>query len=165
MTPLQRIRYYTDNPEYQTKMYQLLARYQPIEREEISKLHQKYYACKLEDPDNILLDIKNGSPARYNLYTLIMAIEDYTHNALRRKRSKTSDEVDRSKTKRRIYKVQRQTYKDRIRALLTEIDMLRTKERLSWSEIAVYLQRAHRKYFAGKRLSASYLRRAYNDLI
>ena len=140
-------------------MYQLLARYQPIEREEISKLHQKYYACKLEDPDNILLDIKNGSPARYNLYTLIMAIEDYTHNALRRKRSKTS------KTKRRIYKVRRQTYKDRIRALLTEIDMLRTKERLSWSEIAVYLQRAHRKYFAGKRLSASYLRRAYNDLI
>ena len=175
MTTLQRIAYYiglkSDNEaavdEVRTKLLRTFARATPEEKLDISRCHQKYYSPDGSDPDrDALLMLRSEHKAKYNLATLMLAIEDQAQTAyLRRKVSQRNIEISRSKHRRRVFKVKKQTYKDRIRGLLTEIDVLRTQDKLSWNEIAVFLKRNHRKYFDGYQISGSYLRRAYNELM
>lgn len=175
MTTLQRIAYYLGRKEEdeaavdeaRAKLLRAFARASSTEKLEISRNHQAYYTPEGDDPDRaVLMKLRNERRAAWNLATLMLAIEDHVQTAyIRRKRSERNAEISRSKHRRRVYKVRKQTYKDRIRGLLTEINVLRTQEGLSWTEIALFLKRNHRKYFDGYQISASYLRRAYNELM
>lgn len=137
---------------------------------EIARLHQKIYGLNFTDVPHetilILKNMRNRNPVLWQHLSLLLAIEDYIIY-VRRKRGKTDKLIARIKEGQRRNKAARykkQTLSDRIRGLYSEIKTLRDRDKLSWTAVAKYLKQAHRKYFHGHNLSASYLRRAYNAL-
>lgn len=140
---------------------------------EIARLHQKNYGFTgnnftdvSQETLDVLKKIKYKNPVLWQHLSLLMAIEDYSEY-IKRKRGKTDKLISKIKEgqrKNKAARYKRQTLSDRIRGLYSEITTLRERDKLSWTGIAKYLKKAHRKYFKGHNLSPSYLRRTYNDL-
>lgn len=154
----------------------LIRRYARAPREgklEIARLHQQIYGFTGKNFENVshetgtaLKNWKIKNPALWQHISLLIAIEDYAEY-MRRKRGKTDKlvaQIKEGQRRNKARKYKKQTLSDRIRGMYAEIKTLRERDKLSWTGVAKYLKSAHRKYFRGHDLSASYLRRAYNAL-
>lgn len=150
-----------------TKLLKLLAALPMEERLNVMDRHRNYYVIGGLDEDgkNYIVQQRRDNPAQLDLDLLILALLDYQRDLRKSGRSSELITTIRNQSRRRrIERLRKDTFIVRLRGIFAEVTNLREKENLSWPQIAVYLRRAHRKYFGDKSINADYLRRAYNKL-
>lgn len=149
------------------KLLKLLAALPKDERLNVMDRHRNYYVIGGLDDDgkNYIVQQRRDNPAQLDLDLLILALLDYQRDLRKSGRSSELITTIRNQSRRRrIERLRKDTFIIRLRGIFAEVTNLREKENLSWPQIAVYLRRAHRKYFGDKVINADYLRRAYNKL-
>lgn len=149
------------------KLLKLLAALPMEERLNVMDRHRKYYVIGGldEDEKNYVVQQRRDNPAQLDLDLLILALLDYQRDLRKSGRSAGLITTIRNQSRRRrIERLRKDTFIIRLRGIYAEITNLREVENLSWPQIAVYLRRAHRKYFGDKQINPDYLRRAYNKL-
>lgn len=149
------------------KLLKLLAALPPEERLNVMDRHRRYHAVGGLDDDEkkYILQERRDNPAQLDLDLLILALLDYQRDLRKSGRSSELITTIRNQSRRRrIERLRKDTLIIRLRGIYAEVTNLRDTEHLSWPQIAVYLRRAHRKYFGGKSINPDYLRRAYNKL-
>lgn len=149
------------------KLLKLLAALPMEERLNVMDRHRKYYVIGGLDEDgkNYIVQQRRDNPAQLDLDLLILALLDYQRDLKKSGRSSELITTIRNQSRRRrIERLRKDTFIIRLRGIFAEVTNLREKENLSWPQIAVYLRRAHRKYFGDKQINPDYLRRAYNKL-
>lgn len=101
--------------------------------------------------------------AKYEYIILILAciyiseqhIQNQAKAKIKEERLKMRIDRQREKKKKTLYEI--------IRPLYAEITVYR-QDKATWNDIVVILRKAHRSMFRGHKLTASYLRRAYNQV-
>ena len=149
------------------KLLKLLAALPKNERLNVMDRHRNYYIIGGldEDSKNYIVQERRDNPAQLDLDLLILALLDYQRDLRKSGRSAELITTIRNQSRRRkIERLRKDTFIIRLRGIFAEITNLREVENLSWPQIAVYLRRAHRKYFGDRPINADYLRRAYNKL-
>jgi hypothetical protein len=149
------------------KLLKLLAALPMEERLNVMDRHRNYYVIGGldEDEKNYVVQQRRDNPAQLDLDLLILALLDYQRDLRKSGRSSELITTIRNQSRRRrIERLRKDTFIIRLRGIYSEITNLREVEGLSWPQIAVYLRRAHRKYFGDKQINPDYLRRAYNKL-
>lgn len=137
------------------------------ERLKVMNYHRNYYLTpQLTDTEkSFLKSERKKNPVQLDYDFLILAIADYKRDLRRNgKSAEIIAEVKEQARRSRIEKLRKDTFIIRLRGIFSEVTHLREIEKLSWTQIAIYLRRAHRKYFGNKAISPDYLRRAYNKL-
>ena len=149
------------------KLLKLLAALPPEERLNVMDRHRKYHAIGgLDDEQKkYILQERRDNPAQLDLDLLLLAISDYQRDLRKSGRSAELVTTIRNQSRRRrIERLSKDTFIIRLRGIFAEVTNLRESENLSWPQIAVYLRRAHRKYFGDRQINPDYLRRAYHKL-
>lgn len=149
------------------KLLKLLAALPMEERLNVMDRHRNYYVIGGLDEDGkkYIVQERRDNPAQLDLDLLILALLDYQRDLRKSGRSSELITTIRNQSRRRrIELLRKDTFIVRLRGIYAEITNLREVENLSWPQIAVYLRRAHRKYFGDKQINPDYLRRAYNKL-
>jgi hypothetical protein len=150
------------------KLLKLLAALPRHERLNVMDRHRNYYVIGGldEDSKNYIVQQRRDNPAQLDLDLLILALLDYQRDLRKSGRSAELITTIRNQSRRRrIERLRKDTFIIRLRGIFAEVTNLREKENLSWPQIAVYLRRAHRKYFGDRQINPDYLRRAYNKLL
>lgn len=149
------------------KLLKFLAALPKDERLNVMDRHRNYYVIGGLDAaeKDYIVQQRRDNPAQLDLDLLILALLDYQRDLRKSGRSSELITTIRNQSRRRrIERLRKDTFIVRLRGIFAEVTNLREKENLSWPQIAVYLRRAHRKYFGDRPINADYLRRAYNKL-